>query len=286
MAGRWPTVAGALLVLMLTGCEAPGWIIMTAYDAFAAPQGYTAAAGGQLRAAAVCMESSKDKQPNLDTIARLAAQVMADHPDTDVIVFPELCTSWLYDPADPAAYYQSVAEPIPGASTASVAAVATANAVPIVFGMAEVDAEGRYYNAQVMVKPDGSLVTYRKRGLNQGDVANGCTPGAGPVLAEVAGVPVTFLICSDYQSEAVIRDLSTSTATVVLASLVTSTVLNPRVDFLAKSLSRWVVFANGGGAQGELQFTGHVFTADPTGTVHDPQSGPGHYSWTRIEVAP
>jgi hypothetical protein len=67
---------------------------------------------------------------------------------------------------------------------------------------------------------------YRKRGLNAGDVANGCTPGEGVLTAVIHGVTVTFAICSDYQDEGAIQDLSLSEAGVVLASLVTSTVLN------------------------------------------------------------
>lgn len=92
-------------------------------------------------------------------------------------------------------------------------------------------------------------------------------------------MPVTFAICSDYQDEAVIRDLSVSEAVVVLASLVTSTVLNPEVDFFARSVGKWVVYSDGAGANSGMQMPGRVFLADPTGTVHDVHTGPGSYAW-------
>ncbi|HAP43986.1 MAG: hypothetical protein A2087_02470 [Spirochaetes bacterium GWD1_61_31] len=180
-----------------------------------------------LAAAAVSLAPTRlDKAANLEAIGGMVARVMQEHPTTDVIVFHELCTSWLTDPETPADYFSAVAETVPGPSTEYVAALAAAHGVAIVFGLAE-RAGALYYNAQVCVQPDGSLVTYRKRGLNAGDIANGCSPGDGPVSAMIVGVPVTFAICSDYQSEAVIRDLSLADAPVVLMSLVTATVLNP-----------------------------------------------------------
>ncbi len=272
-------------LLAMAGCVDPGWSFPTGYDSFTAPQGYdTGSCTRFLNAAAVCMRSEKsDKAANLASIRDMTALIMAEHSDTDVIVFPELCTSWLWDPADPVSYYASVAEPVPGPSTAYVSGLASQYGVAIVFGLAEVE-NGAYYSCQAMLKPDGTLVKYRKRGLNSGDRANGCTPGAARAESEVKGVTVGFLICSDYQDEAVIRDLSTGGAPVILASIATETRLNNGVDFLARSLSRWVVYSNGGGTQGDVSLPGHVFVADPTGTVHDPESGPGAYSWFRIGV--
>jgi hypothetical protein len=196
-----------------------------------------------------------------------------------------MCTSWLYNAADPAGYFASVAETIPGPSTSVVAGLAATYNVSIVFGLAEVDGISRY-NSQALLKPDGTLVRYRKRGLNQGDIANGCAPGAGLVSADIRGVAVTFAICSDYQDESVIRDVSTSSAPIVLASLVTATRLNNDVDFFARALGKWVVYANGGGVQSGATCPGFHFIADPVGTVHDPKDGPGSYSWMRMGVRP
>jgi 5-aminopentanamidase len=277
--------AAACLALSLCACAPDGWSYPTGYDSFTAAQGIDA--GGCtafLRAAAVSFQSDKtDKAANLRAMADLTARVMADHPDTDVIVFHELCLGWLTDSADPAAYFRSVAETIPGPSTASVADLAASHGVAIVFGMAEMVGEA-YYNSQALVRPDGTIVRYRKRGLNDADRANGCSAGTGSVTAAINGVTVTFAICSDYQDEAVIRDLSTGEAPVVLASLVTATRLNGQVDFFARALSRWVVYANGGGTQSGATYPGNVFVADPTGTVHASAEGPGRYSWFAMGV--
>jgi predicted amidohydrolase len=275
------------LLLALSGCEAPGWSYPTGYDAFTAELGYDTNGGTRfLAAAAVSFQSDKtDKAANLASMAAMAARIMTDHPDTDVIVFHEMCTGWVWEPESPAAYFASLAEPIPGPSTAYVADLAAAHNVTIVFGLAE-DDNGTRYNSQAMLKPDGTLVSYRKRGLNDGDKAGGCTPGAGAVISDIKGIPVTFAICSDYQDEAVIKDLSTNNAPIVLASLVTATRLNGSVDFFARALGKWVVYANGGGAQWGATFPGNIFIADPTGTIHDPMEGAGSYSWTLIGLKP
>ena len=270
-------------LLLVSSCG--GLITATGFDSFTAVQGYdTSGFSRFLEAAAVCMESLKDdKQANLATIESSVETIMNDHPDTDVIVFPELCTGWLWFEDDPSGYYRSVAETIPGPSTDRVKDIALRLEVAIVFGLAEVDG-GRYYNSQALLKADGSLVRYRKRGLNNGDIQNGSSQGEGVVTADINGIGVTFAICSDYQDEVVIGDLSVTASPVVLASLVTATVLNPRVDFFARSIAKWVVYANGGGNNSGSEIPGNVFIADPTGTVHDAKLGPGSYSWFRVGI--
>jgi predicted amidohydrolase len=272
-----------LLALLLQSCVDPGWSFPTGFDSFTAAQGYDlSGATAFLSVAAVSLQPDRnDKAANLAALRSMVERVLAERPTTDVIVFNELCTSWLTDPGNPSAYFASMAEPVPGPSTAFVSALAALHSVTIVFGMAEA-AGAKFYNSQVCTKPDGSLVTYRKRGLNSGDIANGCVPGDGVVTTTIKGIEVTFAICSDYQSEAVISDISRSTVPVVLMSLVTATVLNPGVDYFARAIAKWVVYANGGGTQGGLNYPGNIFIADPTGTVHDPHSGPGSYSWFRL----
>jgi (R)-amidase len=281
----FPTFAALALVTALVACQPAGWSFPTGYDSFTAAQGYDqSGCTSFLSAAAVSLQSSKtDKAANLAAISAMVTRVMADHPDTQVIVFHEMCTSWLLDSTAPSAYFASVAETIPGPSTSSVAGIAAANNVCIVFGLAEKDGSS-FYNTQALVRPDGSILTYRKRGLNEGDKANGCSPGQGVVTASIGGVQVTFAICSDYQDEAVIKDLSTSTAPVVLVSLVTATRLNNQVDFFARALGKWVVYANGGGEQSGGVYPGNIFIADPTGTLHAPAEGPGTYSWFHMGV--
>jgi predicted amidohydrolase len=285
LAALLSTLFAAIAALSLAGCAPAGWSYPRGFDSFTAAQGYdTSDCNAFLYAAAASFSSARDdKAANLAAMDAIVTRVMNDHPETDVVVFHEMCTGWISDASDPAGYFASIAESIPGPSTAAVAAMAASHNVSIVFGLAEVEGSSRY-NSQALVKPDGTVVSYRKRGLNDGDRANGCTAGVSSVVDSIRGIPVTFAICSDYQSEAVIADLSTSVAPVVLASLVTSTRLNNDVDFFARALGRWVVYANGGGTQSGGTFPGHVFIADPTGTVHDPQAGAGVYSWARIGV--
>jgi predicted amidohydrolase len=273
------------MLLLFTSCEP--FVTPTGFDGLVAPQGYdTSGSTRFLEAAAVCMETQRDdKEANLVAIESTVDAIVADHPETDVIVFPELCTSWLYVEADPTGYFRSVAEPIPGPSTDRVRDSAMQHQVAVVFGLAEPDGD-HYHSAQALIRSDGSLVSYRKRGLNEGDLRGGCSPGEGVAESEIQGVGVTFAICSDCQDEAVIRDLSVCASPVVLASLVTATVLNPRVDFFARSIGKWVVYANGGGENSGFDMPGRVFIADPTGTVHAPGVGPGSRSGWACTGAP
>ena len=60
--------------------------------------------------AAVSLQPDRnDKTANLTAMQSMVGRVMAEHPATDVIVFNELCTSWLTDPGSPSAYFTSLA---------------------------------------------------------------------------------------------------------------------------------------------------------------------------------
>lgn len=152
--GLMHTIRAAAVAAMLAAITACGPLVTpTGFDSFTAPLGYDDSdLTTRLRAAAVSMESARDdKAANLATIERLVDAVLAEHPDTDVTVFPELCTSWLWVEADPTGYYRSVAETIPGPTTDAIRALAMDRGVAVVVGLAEVDGE-RYYNSQALLQ--------------------------------------------------------------------------------------------------------------------------------------
>lgn len=80
--------------------------------------------------------------------------------DADLIVLPELFTSgYFFRSADDLA---RVAEPIPeGATTKALQSWASSVDATIVAGLAE-RAKDRYYNSAIVVRPTGSIDTYRK----------------------------------------------------------------------------------------------------------------------------
>jgi predicted amidohydrolase len=272
-----------LAILTISGCSRDGLFIMTPFDAFGAPVAYDdSSATVHLAVAAVSMASAvDDKAANLARMAAMVAEIKAEHPDVQVIVFGELILGLLYDPDIQASYQQGIAETIPGASTAYIAGVSALYGTVIVFGMAEAD-NGSYFNSQAMVFPDGTVLTYRKRGLNPGDIAAGFLPGQEASAAVIDGVKVTCMICSDYQYEEAIRDVARSDADVVLMSLGNATRLSMQNDFIARQVNKWVVHANR--FDPDLGISGLSYIADPAGAFRDQVEGESVYAFYTIGV--
>jgi predicted amidohydrolase len=94
-------------------------------------------------------------EANLDKVEQLLSGV-----DVDLLVLPELFTSgyFFHSMED----LRSVAEPVPdGRSTQRLREWARDSGATLVAGLAEEDGED-VYNSAVLVRPDGSVETYRK----------------------------------------------------------------------------------------------------------------------------
>jgi len=89
-----------------------------------------------------------------------AAESLVRDVDADLLVLPELSTSgYFFQSLDD---LRTVAEPIPeGPSTQSLKAWASETGTTLVAGLAEQEDE-RLFNSSVLVRPDGSVETYRK----------------------------------------------------------------------------------------------------------------------------
>ena len=273
----------AVALLLLSGCAGSGLFIMTPFDVIGAPVVYDDAAfTSRLSVAAVSMASAPDdKTANLAAMATLVATVKQEHPDTQVVVFGELILGLLYDPNHPAAYQRQIAESIPGSSTDFVAALSALYQTVIVFGMAEVDGQS-YYNSQAIVFPDGTVMKYRKRGLNSADIAAGFQKGDGMVNAEIGGIPVTFMICSDYQDAQVIKKVAQSGAKAVLMSLGNATRLSRENDYIAREVNKWIVHANRFDAS--LGISGFSYVADPVGAFRSQVTGDSVYAYYSLGI--
>jgi uncharacterized membrane protein len=176
-----------------------------------------------------------DKDVTLGRMEDMVATIMAEHPETQVIVFPELALEWYWDDAGGKEYQTAMAETVPGAATGTVSTIAAANNVAIAFGLTELDGAD-LYNTQVLIAADGTLTKYRKRILNLTDVDNGMSAGVAPgesglVTADIGGVRVCLFICSDMQSAAITREIADSGVEVILHSLTSTTDLNPTVSY-------------------------------------------------------
>ncbi|MFB6271863.1 MAG: nitrilase-related carbon-nitrogen hydrolase [Salinibacter sp.] len=96
-----------------------------------------------------------DVDANLEAVDEQIASV-----DADLVVLPELFTSgYFFRSRD---HLSSVTEPIPGGrTTEALRDWAASTGATLVAGLAE-EEEGRFYNSAVVVRPSGSVWTYRK----------------------------------------------------------------------------------------------------------------------------
>ena len=139
-------------------------------------------------------------EPRLgETAANLAAILAgldrAAALGAELIVFPE-CALTGYGFADKAEA-MSVAEPIPGPSTAAVASACEARGVHAVFGLLERDGD-RLFNACVLVGPGGVVGSYRKIHLPYLGVDMFADPGDRPfAVLQAARLKIGMHICYD-----------------------------------------------------------------------------------------
>ncbi|MCT7370862.1 carbon-nitrogen hydrolase family protein [Mycolicibacterium llatzerense] len=103
-----------------------------------------------------------------DPVAEMAAElgaILAEHPETQMVVFPEIHLLGASDDEDDLrTYFDTVAEPLTGPLVQALGAVAADSGVWLVPGsIAERGEDGRVYNTAVVFDPDGRLVSsYRK----------------------------------------------------------------------------------------------------------------------------
>lgn len=145
---------------------------------------------------------------NLRTITNLVRQ--AAHRGAKIVVLPECSlqgyldpttwTSWSKSASDkmPAA---SVAESVPGPSTALLGELAAELNLYLCIGMLE-GAEGKFYNAQVLFSPDGKIIAHhRKRGIWTPGDSTWVTPGDLPIqVVDTEFGRLGLMICFDFHT--------------------------------------------------------------------------------------
>ncbi|MBO0662471.1 amidohydrolase [Jiella sp. MQZ9-1] len=147
------------------------------------------------QAAAVQFEPTMgDKAGNIEALARLV-EAAAD-AGAELIVTPEMGTTgycW-YDRAEVA----SMVEPVPGETTARFAEIAKRRNVFIVIGMPEVDpTTDLYYNAAVLIGPDGVVGTHRKTHPYISEPKWAASGDCGHQVFDTRLGKIALLICMD-----------------------------------------------------------------------------------------
>ena len=214
--------------------------------------------------ATTAMHCDENPEANRRRMASLVRAIKAESPETRLILFGELCLGWFWhgerrgrsygdDTVESLDYHQRIAEPIPGPTTEFVGRLAQEHDVYIAFGIGE-RADGappgsKPYNAMVLVDPAGSVVAKRR----QLRLACGMFQPSNELatVANVDGVRVALLICSDAQSASLRRSIRRARPLLVLHALAA-----PQKDALftraiAALFGAWVVTSNRIGGEPE-----------------------------------
>jgi predicted amidohydrolase len=206
------------------------------------------------------MTPDLDPAISRDRMKRIVEETKRDHPDVRLILFGETILGRFYKDGETQAYHDSIAEPVPGPSSAFFAELAKAHDVAISFGLSE-KADGKLYNTQVLVSPDGEVVAKHRKFWIRNKVFS---PGDRKLTtAMIDGAKVAILICADARSFELMRAIRRERVDVVLASLAdfgTSLRLN---QLMGAFFDAWTVIANRYGEEPPRMWHGLVTIADP-----------------------
>ncbi len=275
-----------LTIFAFVSCE-DDWIDYTPIDMWSADVDYDDSnAPKHLSVAAVSIQPSKtDKTITLNLIKSMVEKIKTEHDDIQVIVFGELILEWYYDSKTEEEYQRLMAETIPGNATDFVKTIAFENNVNIVFGLTEIDSQtNKLYNSQVLINPNGEIIKYRKRNLNETDIDNGINKGDSFVSVDIDGIKTALFICSDMQSDKITKEMADKNIDVILHSLTSSTDLNEEISYVGLQMNTWIVFANRYGKEGDFDYTGFTQIINPAGTVSKRIEGKNVYVYRKLGI--
>jgi len=276
----------SLLTIFFSSCQGD-WLDYSPIDMYSAKIEYDDSnAPKHLSVAAVSIQPSKtDKQETMNTVKLMVEKVKSEHNDIQVIVFGELILGWYYDADGKETYQRQMSETIPSANTDFVKNLAITNNVNIVIGLTELDlVSNNIFNTQILFRPNGELVKYRKRNLNQTDDDNNMTAGNDLVVTEIDGIRAALFICSDMQSAKITQDIADAKVDVILHSLASSTDLNAEVSYVGLQMNTWIVFANRFGTEGFYDYTGFTHIINPAGTISERTIGKNVYVYRKLGI--
>lgn len=283
---RIPFLFFAIAMLFIMGCNGD-WMDYSPADMYSASIDYDDAdAPLRLDVAAVTIASDKDnKSAVLADMQSMTEQIMLEHPEVDVIEFGELILGWYYDSDSEEAYQRAVSEPIPGSSFYVLQELAISHQINLVYGAAEVDTvTNKIYNSQVLIKKTGDYVVYRKRNLNDLDIANGFSAGSEFVSTTIDGVNVAMFICSDMQSNQITEEMADADVDVILQSVTSTTDMSADISYVGMQMNKWIVFANRFGTEGDFNYTGFSHIINPAGTFTDRVMGENVYVFRSLGI--
>lgn len=141
----------------------------------------------------------RETEANIETIRK----VVAEHPDADLVVFPELFLSG-YTVTD----VDELAVQLGGPELKSIADVARENSTALIFGAPE-RVRGEVANSAVCIDEQGAIAdVYRKVQMYGGEESDAFVAGDELLVVELCGVKMGLMICFDLEFPEVARALA------------------------------------------------------------------------------
>jgi predicted amidohydrolase len=231
----------------------------------------------EVRVAAVQLASGPETEENIERATMLVRRAASE--GARYVQLPEY-----FNYRGPTSRYHSVAEPVPGATTSRLGAVARDLGITLHIGSLFEEAPGseKSFNTSVVIAPNGEVIaTYRKVHLFDVNVPGGVehresrniAPGDRLVVAEAEGFSLGMSVCFDVRFPELYRALCLAGAT-VLAVPSSFAVATGRVHWATLLRARaieneaYVIAAAQAGTTSEgVSSYGHSMIIDPWGEV-------------------
>lgn len=222
----------------------------------------------------ICIQTHPElnkKEKNLSRMEELIYHAMKQHPDAQLIVFPELCVTG-YQCNE---YFNELAEVItPDApSVVKMARLAKEYKIHIIYGIPERDAQNPsiLYNSQVFLDDEGNILgTYRKVHLFDQE-KNWLTPGTKFKVFDTKIGRIGLFICYDAFFPEAARCLAIQGVDLLVNSTNWEKPYDYDMDMVmaARALENTVYLAccNRFGPDTTLDFFGHTRILNPLGQV-------------------
>jgi N-carbamoylputrescine amidase len=231
----------------------------------------------------VLMRCGTDVQANLQRA--LAGIEEAAAKGADVVCLQELFRAQYFCQSEDTATFD-LAEPIPGPSTVAIAAVAKARGVAVIASLFEKRAEGVFHNTAVLIGRDGAIAgLYRKMHIPDDPLYYEkyyFTPGdVGFQSFDTGRGRVGALVCWDQWFPEAARLTALRGAEILCYPTAIGWHPREKAEFGAAQYDAWqtiqrshaiangvfVVAVNRVGLEGNLEFWGGSFVADPFGRI-------------------
>ncbi len=205
----------------------------------------------------------RDTGANLKTIRT----IVAEHPEADLIVFPELFLSGYT-----LTHIEELAIHSDGPELKRVADIARESSTALIFGAPE-HVSGGVANSAVCVDEQGNVAAvYRKVQLYSGDESDAFVAGDQLLIVELCGIKIGLMICFDVEFPEVARSLSRAGAELLVTI---SANMEPfgndhEVFCLARALENGLphAYVNQVGQGENLTFVGGSTAVSPDGETY------------------